>query len=399
MKINDVIELDITAMAHGGEAVARYAGQVVFVRGALPGEQVSASVTSAPGHGRFLRASVIDVVRPSPDRVTPPCSYAGRCGGCDWQHIALAAQRQIKADLVREQLTRLGGEEAGRWDSLIVEALPGDGDDDGLHWRTRMRYAVNAEGRAGLHAHHTKQVVPIDSCLIASRDIGGPDVLGQVWPGTREVVAVQPDGPAIALPDARPGQARVTQRAVGREWTFDATAFWQVHVGAADALAHVVRDLLQPRPGEHLLDLYSGVGLFAGALVNDLGAGGRIDAIEGDEVAIRGARRSLHDAPTIHLHQDRVDLWLRSTGLRRCDIVVLDPPRAGAGRQVIERIIRMSPRAIAYVACDPSALARDIATARSLGWRLESLRALDLFPMTHHVECIALLVPAVSLDS
>lgn len=198
---------------------------------------------------------------------------------------------------------------------------------------------------------------------------------------------------AIALPDPRPGEARVEEDAAGRTWTFDATAFWQVHPGAADTLVAAVLELLAPRPGDHAIDLYAGVGLFAGALAEPVGPGGRIDAVESDPTAIAGAKRSLHDVATVHLHEDRVDRWLRQTRLRRCDLIVLDPPRAGAKKQVMERMIGLKPRAIAYVACDPAALARDIATAKALGWQLSALQAFDLFPMTHHVECVALLQP------
>lgn len=397
MNVGERIGLDITSMAHGGEAVGRHEGRVVFVRDALPGESVIAEITAVPAHGRFMRARAVDIVAASPDRVRPPCRYADRCGGCDWQHIALPAQRRIKATVVAEQLTRIGGEPADRWSHLEVEAL--EGDTDGLRWRTRMRYAVDPAGRPGLRAHHTHDVVAVTECLIASPAIGGAEVLDRPWPGAREVLGVQPDGSAVLLPDPVAGQARVTQHAAGREWTFDATAFWQVHPGAADALVGAVQSLLQPKPGDHLVDLYAGVGLFAGAYAEVVGPGGRIDAVEADETAIKGARRSLHDLPTVHIHHDRVDRWLKRGPLRHCDLVVLDPPRTGAGQEVMQRIAALRPRAIAYVACDPAALARDVATARQMGWDMTALRAFDLFPMTHHVECVALLEPRDSLEA
>lgn len=395
MNVGERIGLDITSMAHGGEAVGRHEGRVVFVRDALPGESVIAEITAVPAHGRFMRARAVDIVAASPDRVQPPCRYADRCGGCDWQHIALPAQRRIKATVIAEQLTRIGGEPPDRWSHLEVEAL--DGDVDGLHWRTRMRYAVDSEGRPGLRAHHAHDVVTVSECLIASPAIGGAEVLDRTWPGAREVLGVQPDGSAVLLPDPVAGQARVTQHAADREWIFDATAFWQVHPGAADALVGAVQSLLQPRPGDHLVDLYAGVGLFAGAYAETLGPGGRADAVEADETAIKGARRSLHDLPTVHIHHDRVDRWLRRGPLRHCDLVVLDPPRTGAGQEVMERISDLRPRAFAYVACDPAALARDVAGARQLGWDMTALRAFDFFPMTHHVECVALFEPRDSL--
>jgi len=396
VNVGDRIEIDVTSMAHGGEAIGRHEGQVVFVRGAIPGEQVIAQVTEVPGHGRFLRATASEVLTPSPARVVPPCSYFGRCGGCDWQFISLEAQRQWKAHVVVDQLTRIGRETQGAWDGLVVEALPGD--TTGLHWRTRMRYGVDGDGRAGLRSHHTHDIVPIDECLIAAPAIGGPDVLARDWAGVTDVLAVQPKGHAVVLADPRPGEARVHETVANREWTIDATAFWQVHAGAAQALVDAVAALLEPRAGEQLLDLYAGVGLFAGAFARTLGPGGRIDAVESDEVAVKDARRSLHGEATVHLHHARVDQWLRSTPLRRCDLIVLDPPRTGAGREVMERMSRLAPRAIAYVACDPAAFARDVAIARDLGWHLGSLRAFDLFPMTHHIECIGLFTRPDTLE-
>jgi tRNA/tmRNA/rRNA uracil-C5-methylase (TrmA/RlmC/RlmD family) len=393
---SDRIALTITSMAHGGEAIGRHEGQVVFVRDAIPGEEVIAEVTDAPGHGRFLRARTVEVLSPSSDRVNPPCQYADRCGGCDWQFIAIDAQRRLKARVIAEQLTRIGKEPSGRWADLVVEAIPGD--SSGLRWRTRMRYAVDAHGHAGLRAHHSHDVVPIEECLIAAPAIGGSDVLGRDWKGATEVLAVQPQGDAVVLPDSRPGEAEVRERAADREWTFDATAFWQVHTGAPDVLVDAVRAALAPQTGEHLLDLYAGVGLFAGALVDSLGPGGRVDTVESDDVAVKGALCSLHDEANIHIHHDRVDRWLRRGPLKACDLVLLDPPRTGAGREVMERISVLGPRAVAYVACDPASFARDVAIARELGWELTSLRAFDIFPMTHHVECVGLLERPDSLD-
>lgn len=385
----EVMTVDVGSVAHGGVCVARHDGRVIFVRHALPGERVRVRVTDAPDHGRFARAEMVEVLLASPHRVPPPCPYAAACGGCDWQHVDLAEQRRLKAAVVAEQFRRLAKIDV----DPVVEGVPGD--HDGLGWRTRMRFAVDAEGCAGLHGHRSHDVVPLTDCLIAHDAIRATDVLAQAWPGAAEVLAVAPSvGEPVVLPDPRPRDAQVIEQAAGRTWRLDATAFWQVHPGAATALVGAVRSALEPRPGDHVVDLYAGAGLFAGALADALGPGGRVDAVEADEVAIRSARRSLHDAPTIHLHHMRVDTWLTASGLRRCDLVVLDPPRSGAGAAVLKRLVRLRPRAIAYVACDPAGLARDVSILAELGWHLQGLRAFDLFPMTHHVECVAHLRPA-----
>ena len=392
LRTGEEIDVRIESVAHGGSCVARHEGRVVFVRGTIPGERVIARITDAPGHGRFARALAVRIIEPSTDRVDPPCRYTGACGGCDWQHVRLERQREFKAAVVREQLERLAREPLDRWRDLEVRAVPGD--DQGLGWRTRMRYSVDAEGRAGLHAYHSHEIVPIEQCLLAAPAIAGLGVTSRPWTGADEVLAVSTsEGDQVVLADPRPGEAWVTESAAHREWRLDATAFWQVHPGAPDALVGSVRRGLSPRAGEHVIDLYSGVGLFAGALASDVGAGGRIDAVEADSAAARSARRSLHDCPTVVLHQAEAGRWLRERSVTRCDLVVLDPPRSGAGRNVMADLIALGPRAVAYVACDPAALARDIATAKEHGWRLQSLECWDLFPMTHHVECVAVLSP------
>lgn len=388
----EVIELEITGVAHGGLCVGRYDGQVVFVRHTLPGERVRARVSDAPNHGRFVRADTEAVLRAAAQRVSPPCPYAGVCGGCDWQHASLAAQRSLKASVIREQLTRLGHEDPERWMDLEVETVPGD--NEGLGWRTRMRYAVDAKGRAGLRGYRAHDIVPIDTCVIAAPGVRDLQITRRDWLGHREVTAVAPSAStALALPDAKAGMAKVREVADDRVWRLDATSFWQVHPGAADTLVKAVREALKPRGGEHLLDLYAGVGLFAGALAADVGEVGRVDAVESDAVALRAARRNLHDLPQVHLHGQAVERWLGRMDMQHCDVVVLDPPRSGAGKRVMASIMQLRPRAIAYVACDPASLGRDVAIAKRAGWRLTSVRAFDAFPMTHHVECVAVLEP------
>jgi tRNA/tmRNA/rRNA uracil-C5-methylase (TrmA/RlmC/RlmD family) len=397
----DLLELEVGPVAHGGHCVARHEGRVVFVRHALPGERVLAQVTEGTARSRFLRADAVQVLAASPDRVPPRCPHArpGGCGGCDFQHVAVRAQRALKADVVREQLTRLarlGAHPLVR--GLQVEAVPGDAD--GLAWRTRVRLAAAPDGRLGLRRHRSHALELLDACPLLHPLVDATGVLGRTWPGVSEVsVAVAPStGDWVLLADGEPvpphRRERLVERAAGRSWRVEGTGFWQVHPGAADVLVDAVRTALGPRPDEHLLDLYSGVGLFAGSLAPDLGPGGRVDAVESDARAVRTARRNLHDLPRVRLHTDRVQAWLRRGALRRCDLVVLDPPRSGAGRAVVEGLVRLAPRAVAYVACDPAALARDVGTFTGLGWRLAGLRAFDLFPMTHHVEAVALLEPA-----
>ena len=383
--IGDVIELEVGNFAHGGHCVARIDGRVVFVRHTLPGERIRARVTGSGGGGKFLRADAIEILEASPDRVTPPCSFAGVCGGCDWQHASLTAQRRGKESIVRELLRKNVSDEI--LESFTVHAV--DGDVDGLGWRTRVRFAVDAEGHAGLRPHRSHDVLTIDRCLIAHPAITALDITAEVWPQAREVLAVAPSsGEALAQADPRHTGTRVLEKAAGREWKVDFTGFWQVHPGAADALVNVVGDFAQPATGEHILDLYSGVGLFAGAFAENVGVGGRIDAVEVDAGACANARRNLHDLPFVHLHHADVLEWLRVKAIKRADIVILDPPRTGCGPAVVKAIVRLRPRVIVYVACDPAPLARDLAAFAEHGWKVDEIIGLDMFPMTQHLECV-----------
>ncbi|WP_433496107.1 class I SAM-dependent RNA methyltransferase [Micromonospora sp. CA-248089] len=395
------VELTVDAVAPGGHCVARVGGQVVFVRHALPGERVVAEVTEL--HRGFARADAVEILDASPDRVRPPCPYArpGACGGCDLQHVAPAAQLDWKLAVVLEQLTRLGGLTAEQVDALgvRVEALPGGP----LGWRSRVRYAVDAAGRAGLLKHRSHEVVPIERCLIAHPAIQELPVLpptGARWPDADAVETVASTGGDVAVvaytdgvPATVSGPERVRETAAGRAFTLPASGFWQVHPAAADALTGAVLDLLEPRPGETAWDLYGGAGLFAAALAERV-AGARVTLVESSPDGVAAARENLADLRGVEVVAARVETALarrRITG--PVDLVVLDPPRSGAGAPVVRAVVAAGPRAVAYVACDPAAFARDVRTFAQEGWRLAALRGFDLFPMTQHVELVGLFLP------
>lgn len=373
---------------------------MVFVRHALPGERVLARITGGRSGDRFLRADTVQVLDASPDRVPSPCPYAGpgRCGGCDWQHASVPAQRRLKADVVAEQLHRLAGLDR----PVTVAELPGS--PDGLAWRTRVQFAVDRSGTVGFRRHRSHDVEPVAGCLIAHPLVEALGIEGQRWPGVTAVKVAVSVGSGEALVEtvetaqapAASSDEHLVESAAGRTWRVSGTGFWQVHPAAADTLVGCVLELLAPRAGERALDLYSGVGLFAGALAERLGPDGRVIAIESDRRAVRDARHNLADLPGVRLLSGRVERALPRTGWHRADLVVLDPPRPGAGRGVVDRIAGLRPRAVAYVACDPAALARDVGYFGGHGYRLADLRGFDLFPMTQHVECVALLEPAVT---
>ncbi|MFI5586782.1 class I SAM-dependent RNA methyltransferase [Amycolatopsis sp. NPDC051758] len=387
-----VLEVEVGAVAHGGHCVARAEGRVVFVRHALPGEQVRVEVTEDNG-GSFCRGDAVEVLSASPERVTPPCPLAapGACGGCDWQHASPDYQRSLKAAVVAEQLSRLAGIER----EVVVEAL----DGGPLDWRSRVRLVAGRDGRAGLRAHHSHRVVALEDCPIA---VPGAldDVLARRWrPGSEVEVTSDGDGGVHVreLSTVR-GKVRArqlaggvaVQHAAGRDWRLDAHGFWQVHPAAASTLAGVVAKWAEAPEGGSAWDLYAGVGLFASVLAGQVGTTGRVLAIESGRRAVADGEKNLADLPQVSWQAGRVEDVLASAP-KPVDVVVLDPPRKGAGKAVVESIVAGQPDRIVYVACDPAALARDVAFFGAHGYALTDLRAFDAFPMTHHVECVALL--------
>jgi tRNA/tmRNA/rRNA uracil-C5-methylase (TrmA/RlmC/RlmD family) len=296
----------------------------------------------------------------------------------------------LKAAVVAEQLQRFAGID---W-AVVVEELPGS--PDGLHWRTRVRLAVDGEGRPGFRRHRSHEVVATPDCPIVHPAVTATGVLGSDWTGAKEIsIAAPADGgpAAIRVDRRRIGATRVTEHVSGRPFRVSGDGFWQVHPAAAQTLTDVVTGMVRPGPGERIADLYAGVGVFAAPLAEAVGTSGEVVMVEESVEACRDARRNLHDLPQAQIIQARVQRWLDDLGdgAGRFDAVVLDPPRAGAGAAVINGLDRLLGPAgrLCYVACDPAALGRDLADLGRRGWQLEDLRAFDAFPMTHHVECIA----------
>ncbi|MFJ3505112.1 class I SAM-dependent RNA methyltransferase [Streptomyces sp. NPDC090135] len=429
--VGEEYEVEVGPVAHGGHCIARTeAGRVLFVRHALPGERVVARVTEGEETSRFLRADAVEILDPSKDRVEAPCPFAGpgRCGGCDWQHAKPGAQRRLKGEVIAEQLQRLAGltpEEAG-WDGTV---MPAEGDKlpagEVPQWRTRVQYAIDPEGRAGLRRHRSHDVEEIDHCMIAAQGVSELGVEKRTWEGMASVEAIAASGsndrqviltprPGARLPlveldkpvsvmrvDEKDGgvhrvhgRAFVRERADERTHRVGSGGFWQIHPKAADTLMKAVMQGLLPRKGDTALDLYCGVGLFAGALADRVGDRGAVLGIESGKRAVEDARHNLADFPRVRIEQGKVESVLPRTGITEVDLIVLDPPRAGAGKQTVHHLTGLGARRIAYVACDPAALARDLGYFGERGYRVRTLRAFDLFPMTHHVECVAILEPA-----
>ena len=389
LKIGDLIEVSIEKVAHGGHFIARHDGAVIFVRHAIPGEQCTIEITSTGSS--FNRADVISVSQPSEFRVDPPCKFSHRvgCGGCDFQHIAPSYQRQLKSDVIAEQFSRIAKMDV----RVEVEEVGAP-----IGWRTRAIATTNRNGKLGFYKSRSHSIAPVDNCIICVDGMQFSEIAKRPLKGDVrvEISASNTGERTIALAPTRGEEkARITEGPAvlhenvdGRTLEVSQESFWQSHKQAPELLTRTILEFAQLKQGEHVLDLYGGVGLFSAAIIDQVGSTGHVDLIEGSKVAAEDARRNFSQYKNITVATgDVAKLLPRITS---ADVVVLDPPREGAGKDVISQITAFNPRAIVYVACDPAALARDTAYLQDHSYSLAGLRAFDLFPMTHHIECVAL---------
>ena len=389
LKTGDLVQVTIEKVAHGGHFIARHDGAVIFVRHAIPGEKCTIQITSTGSS--FNRADVVSVETPSEFRVEAPCRFAHRngCGGCDFQHISVDHQRSLKSDVISEQFSRIAKID------LRVEV---EHVGESTHWRTRAIATTDRNGKLGFYKSRSHSIAPVTDCIICVEgmsfsEIASRDLKGDV---RVEISASNTGERAIALaPTHGEEKARLTEgpavlheNVLGRTLEVSQESFWQSHKKAPEVLTQAVLEFAQLKVGEHVLDLYGGVGLFTAAIIDSVGPTGHVDLIEGSKVATADAGRNFaaHSNITIATG-DVAKLLLRITA---ADVVVLDPPRDGAGKEAVAHIARLAPRAIVYVACDPAALARDTAYLADHSYSLVKVRAFDLFPMTHHIECVAL---------
>jgi tRNA/tmRNA/rRNA uracil-C5-methylase (TrmA/RlmC/RlmD family) len=391
LSVGEHLSVTIEKVAHGGHFIARHEGAVIFVRHAIPGEECTIEITSVGSS--FNRADVISVESPSPDRVSAPCRYAHRkgCGGCDFQHISLERQRLLKSDVITEQFARIAKMEI----QVEVEEVSAP-----LGWRTRCSAVTTKSGALGFYQVRSKAIVPVDDCRILVPELKFAELSARGAKGDQRLeISISNTGErTIATSNTREGSPMRTSEGPdvahyeisGRVLEVSQQTFWQSHKDAPRVLTEVVREMANLSVGNRVLDLYGGVGLFAAALLNDIGALGSIDIVEGSKSATADARRNFADCANVIVHTGDVAKILPRFG--SVDVIVLDPPREGAGKEVIAQSVRLTPQRIVYVACDPAALARDTSYLRESGYGLHALRAFDLFPMTHHIECVALFV-------
>ena len=392
LEVGQKVRVTIEKVAHGGHFIARYEGAVIFVRHAIPSEEVVVEITSVGSS--FNRGDVVEVITASKDRVSAPCRYAHRlgCGGCDFQHVSLERQRSLKSDVIEEQFSRIAKMEV----RVEVEEVNAP-----LGWRTRCSAVSNKKGELGFYQARSHKVIPVDDCRILVPEMKYSELARRGFKSDQKVeITISNTGERnIATGNAREESPmrltegpEVTHYTVGEnEFEVSQKSFWQSHKDAPRVLTESVIAFAGLKEGDHVLDLYGGVGLFTAAVLPIIGADGSVDLVEGSKSATADARRNFQMAANVNVITGDVAKIIPR--FSHADVIIVDPPREGAGKEVIENCSLISARTIIYVACDPAALARDTGYLQAHGYKLAEIRALDLFPMTHHIECVAKFLP------
>ncbi len=387
------LTLTVGPPANGGSCVARHDGRVVFVRYALPGERVRVRVTA--DRGSYWHAETVEVLEPSTDRTASLCPIAGvdGAGCCDLAFVDPAAARGLKSEVVSNQLARLGDY---AWHGE-VEPLS---DNSATGWRTRIKLDVGADGRAGFHRHRSDELVAdLDCGQLPTGMIDG--LASAQWPpGAHVHVVVDDDGQRHVARTVRRRGRNATEviegsyhgvQRVGRHaWRVPVTSFWQAHRSAAQTYSELVCDWAQPDSGMTAWDLYGGVGVFAAALGDAVGESGHVVSVDSARAASRTANAALAELPQVHMITDSVRRVLTAQS-GTADVAVLDPPRAGAGREVIELLAAAEVPRVVHIGCEAASFARDIGLYQRHGYSVGEIRVFDSFPLTHHIECVALL--------
>ncbi|HEY1388709.1 MAG TPA: 23S rRNA (uracil(1939)-C(5))-methyltransferase RlmD [Ktedonobacterales bacterium] len=443
-----VLELALTDLAYGGDAVGRYHGRAVFVPGGIAGERVRARVVSEGKSS--ARAELVEILEASPDRVAPRYPELSASGGFQWQHIAYPAQIAWKTHIVEQLLKRIGH-------FAEPPVLPTIGMPEGSdlwRYRTVAQFAVGGNGAIGFRRANSRDVLDMPNCPIVHpkldtlyiairewlRTRWGGDAAGFTERFTVRVAANPPDatstdtalnGYGLLTIEARPasafantdemaalgramhdeipglagvvilgipgGHGRLTagsdfifERVLNKTYRVSAGSFFQVNAAQTPILVREARAAARLAPADHLLDGYSGVGLFSLILADDVS---RVHAIESHPGAVADARASAAVNHTGNVTMTEGVLERVLGTLRpprdRADVVLVDPPRTGCLPRALSEIQRLAPRTFVYVSCDPSTLARDLRIMCDNGYRLESVQPLDMFPFTTHIECVA----------
>lgn len=404
----ELIELTLQEMVHGGQALARHAGRTIFVPYGIPGERVRARLTDE--HERYAFAEVVEVLEPSPHRVTPRCPHfgPGLCGGCHFQHLDYAVQPGYKRDVVIDQLKRIGGIEQPTVHPTIASPTP-------WHYRTHVTFHRDSLGNLCFVGTDNETLIPIDECHIMRPELmtlldelnleeietlervrlqAGLDDDRMVIISTNDDEAPElevnmPVSINLLLSDNEPvnliGSSHTVYTVRGRQFRVTAGGFFQVNLPQAEALVDLVLHKLNLRGSEAVLDLYAGVGLFTAFLAEQAAL---VTSVESYPPAVTDADENLAAFDNVDLIEGSVEDVLAELD-EHYDAAVIDPPRSGLGRDALDALIGLAPRQIVYVSCEPSTLARDAKRLLAKGYRLVDVTPVDMFPQTYHIECVA----------
>ena len=425
----DTITFQLTTIAHGGAALGRHEGRVIFVPYALPGETVCVEITE--DKGRYAFARLVEVLEPSPDRVVPPCPYFGPagCGGCQWQHVDYQAQLHFKAEIVADQLARIGS----ILDPPVRPTLP---DGSGWAYRNNAQFHPAPGGGLGFQAAAShdacpepglsevegqgQRVVAVDECLLlhpllselyATLDLDLPGLLrlslraGTATDDRMLVFETEDDMPpaleadlpvscVLLLSDGRYanliGNNYITEIVAERTYRISAPSFFQINTPQAAQLVRLVLRYLDLRGGETVLDGYCGVGLFTAHLAERAGL---VVGVERAPAAVADLLENTAEFDNVEVIEGPVEAVLPDLDIP-LDGAVVDPPRAGVDRFALDALVTHRPARLVYVSCDPATLARDAKRLACAGYRLIEVQPVDIFPQTYHIESVALFVLA-----
>ena len=368
--------------------MADFEGHNVFVSGGIPGETVVAEVVKI--HRKYVSAKVVDVLDSSPDRVEPPCPYYGECSGCQWQHLSYDAQLKIKEEKVTDALVRVGHLSVPPVSKVRPSPEP-------YGYRNHARFTINREGALGFVNRETRQFVRIEKCMLMHQGVN--DLLEELQDNCSETTQLSIRAgkysgdfliqPYLVHPNigVNTGQKRYTESVAGREFLVSSPSFFQVNVDQAEAAVEVIRDRLHLAADDVVLDAYCGVGTFAILLASSVK---QVIAIEESSAAVADAKQNAEGLQNLDFLLGRTEDVLRNL-ITKPDVVVLDPPRSGCQERALDSLVELSPTRVAYVSCDAETLGRDLKILCQGGYRLHEVVPLDMFPQTHHVECVALL--------
>ncbi len=383
LNIGDIVTLNIGKIAHGGHFISRHNNQVVFVRHGISGEIAKVKITSI--NSKLAFGDAVEILKISKDRVKPPCKYSkpGGCGGCDFQHISPKIQKKLKKNIIQDQFNRITKIDI---DPDIISTEPATG----LHWRSRLDLAISNNGKTGLYSHRSSKIIEIDECLIAVEKINHSEVFSKHWnvEGKLSVsVSSENEINVNQLGKNISGSHELKEVVEDNTYIVSPQSFWQSHKNAPRLLLEQVIKYADITLGDKICDLYGGVGLFTSPMSKLTGEEGEVHLIEKDNDCIKDAKKMFQSKKNIIIHHGKVEQKLGR--VKNIDIVILDPPRNGVSKQVINQIIEKKPKSIVYVSCDPASLARDTRILLDNNYILNSIIGLDLFPMTHHIECVA----------